>query len=127
MTAIPESEFRAMLDEMQDKHRFMVRALTHRYRRDRADDFIDDMRSRVDGLRQTLSHPRSLAALVGTREGILADELDHPVEQVGRDARHEVAHLGCLAALAGKQRGRGVRVGDEAHASAPWELRARVR
>ena len=53
LLALPET-FRAllsMLDVMQDKHRFMVRALTHRYRRDRADDFLDEMRSRIDTLR----------------------------------------------------------------------------
>jgi hypothetical protein len=66
-------------------------------------------------------------ALVSAREGVLADELDHPVEQVGRDACHEVAHLGCLAALAGKERGGRLWVGDEAHASAPWEVCARLR
>jgi arsenite-transporting ATPase len=70
LLALPDT-FRAllaMLDEMQDKHRFMVRALTHRYRRDRADDFIDDMRSRIDRLRDTLADPASLAALVVTRD-----------------------------------------------------------
>ena len=44
-----------MLDSMQDKHRFMVRALTHRYRRDRADDFLDEMRARIDTLRRPLA------------------------------------------------------------------------
>jgi arsenite-transporting ATPase len=52
---------------MQDKHRFMVRALTHRYRRDRADEFLTDMRTRIDRLRATLADERSLAALVVTR------------------------------------------------------------
>ncbi|HET7923296.1 MAG TPA: ArsA family ATPase, partial [Rhodanobacteraceae bacterium] len=70
LLALPDT-FRAllaMLDEMQDKHRFMVRALTHRYRRDRADEFIDDMRSRVDQLRRTLADAAALAALVVARD-----------------------------------------------------------
>ena len=59
LLALPET-FRAllaMLDAMQDKHRFMVRALTHRYRRDRADDFLDEMRARIDALRTALADP----------------------------------------------------------------------
>jgi len=70
LLALPHtfSALLAMLDEMQDKHRFMVRALTHRYRRDRADEFIDDMRSRVDRLRTTLADPAALAAIVVARE-----------------------------------------------------------
>lgn len=70
LLALPDT-FRAlvaMLDEMQGKHRFMVRALTHRYRRDRADDFIDEMRSRVDRLRATLVDSTALAAVVVTRD-----------------------------------------------------------
>ena len=61
LLALPET-FRAllsMLDLMQDKHRFMVRALTHRYRRDRADDFLDEMRARIDALRAALADARS--------------------------------------------------------------------
>ena len=69
MLALPET-FRAlvsMLDMMQEKHRFMVRALTHRYRRDRADEFLDDMRRRIDGLRAALADGDSVAAIVVTR------------------------------------------------------------
>lgn len=69
MLELPET-FRAlvsMLDLMQEKHRFMVRALTHRYRRDRADEFLDDMRHRIDGLRAALSDGESVAAIVVTR------------------------------------------------------------
>jgi arsenite-transporting ATPase len=36
----------ALLEAMQSKHRFMVRALTQRYRADGADAFLDEMRSR---------------------------------------------------------------------------------
>jgi arsenite-transporting ATPase len=69
LLALPETfkALVAMLDLMQDKHRFMVRALTHRYRRDRADDFLTEMRARIDRLRATLADDRSLAALVITR------------------------------------------------------------
>ncbi|HET7135281.1 MAG TPA: ArsA-related P-loop ATPase [Casimicrobiaceae bacterium] len=70
MLAAPET-FRAllsMLDLMQDKHRFMVRALTHRYRRDRADAFLDTMRARIDGLRQALRDGASVAAVLVTRD-----------------------------------------------------------
>ena len=69
LLALPET-FRAlvsMLDLMQGKHRFMVRALTHRYRRDRADDFIDEMRARLDALRAALTNENAVAAVVVTR------------------------------------------------------------
>jgi arsenite-transporting ATPase len=69
LLALPET-FRAlvaMLDRMQEKHRFMVRALTHRYRRDRADEFLEDMRLRIERLRSALSDGSSLAALLVTR------------------------------------------------------------
>ena len=77
MLALPET-FRAlisMLDLMQEKHRFTVRALTHRYRRDRADEFLDDMRRRIDGLRAALTDGGSVAAVVVTRpeEMVLAE------------------------------------------------------
>jgi arsenite/tail-anchored protein-transporting ATPase len=79
MLALPET-FRAlvaMLDLMQEKHRFMVRALTHRYRRDRADAFLDDMRRRVDGLRAALADGDSVAAIVVTRpEAMILAETD---------------------------------------------------
>jgi arsenite-transporting ATPase len=70
LLALPET-FRAllsMLDMMQNKNRFMVRALTHRYRRDRADNFLDTMRARIDALRATLADEHALAAIVVTRD-----------------------------------------------------------
>jgi arsenite-transporting ATPase len=69
LLALPEtfSALLSMLDLMQDKHRFMVRALTHRYRRDRADDFLDRMRSRIDTLRAGLADNQSVAAVVVAR------------------------------------------------------------
>jgi arsenite-transporting ATPase len=70
LLASPDT-FRAllsMLDLMQEKHRFMVRALTHRYRRDRADAFLDTMRARIDGLRNALRDASSVAAVLITRD-----------------------------------------------------------
>ena len=88
MLALPET-FRAlisMLDLMQEKHRFMVRALTHRYRRDRADEFLDDMRRRIDGLRAALSDRNSVAAVIVTR----------PEEMVLAETERYLATLGSL-------------------------------
>jgi arsenite-transporting ATPase len=77
LLALPETvrALLSMLDLMQAKHRFMVRALTRRYRRDRADDFLDHMRARIDALRAALADAHSLAAVVVTRqEPIVAAE-----------------------------------------------------
>jgi arsenite-transporting ATPase len=57
----------AMLEAMQAKHRFMVRALTHRYRADRADAFLREMEGRIEVLRAALTDAASLAAVVVTR------------------------------------------------------------
>ena len=77
LLALPET-FRAllsMLEMMQKKHRFMVRALTRRYRRDRADEFLDDMRARIDALRTALGDAQTIAAVVVTRpEAVVASE-----------------------------------------------------
>lgn len=75
LLALPDT-FRAliaMLDRMQDKHRFMVRTLTHRYRRDSADAFLDEMRERVDGLRANLADAARAAAVVITRAEPMVD------------------------------------------------------
>ena len=85
LLALPETfgALVAMLDLMQDKHRFMVRALTHRYRRDRADEFIADMRQRVDGLRRALADATALAAVVITRaEPVVEAETRRYIEQL---------------------------------------------
>src|SRR5207249_5849803 len=69
LLALPDT-FRAlvaMLDAMQQKHRFMVRALTRRYRRDRADDFLEEMRARVEAFRAALAGASTVAALLVTR------------------------------------------------------------
>ena len=57
----------ALLNAMQEKHRFMVRALVHRYRRDAADDFIDEMQLAIRGLREALFDPSRAAAVLVTR------------------------------------------------------------
>jgi hypothetical protein len=48
-----------------------------------------------------------LRAVGDPREGVLADELGDAFEQVGPDRGDEVAHLGGLARLAGKEEGGG--------------------
>jgi arsenite-transporting ATPase len=85
LLALPETfdALIAMLDVMQDKHRFMVRALTHRYRRDRADAFLADMRSRIGRLRVALADERSLAAVIVTRaEPVVEAETRRYIEQL---------------------------------------------
>lgn len=77
LLALPET-FRAlvaMFDAMQEKHRFMVRALTHRYRRDDADAFLDEMRGKIQTLRSMLADGEAVAAIVVTRaEPLVAAE-----------------------------------------------------
>jgi arsenite-transporting ATPase len=88
LLALPEtfSALVSMLDLMQDKHRFMVRALTRRYRRDRADEFIDQMRSRIDTLRAALADEQWVAAVVVTR----------PEPVVETETRRYIEHLRAL-------------------------------
>src|SRR5439155_17595154 len=65
----------ALLETMQSKHRFMVSALTHRYRRDRADEFLDAMRAAMEALRRTLSdRERSGVLLVARPEPVVVGE-----------------------------------------------------
>jgi arsenite-transporting ATPase len=85
LLALPETfaALVAMLDLMQDKHRFMVRALTRRYRRDRADEFLTEIRGRVDRLRASLADQRLLAAIVVTRpEPVVEAETRRYIEQL---------------------------------------------
>ncbi|HEY2896856.1 MAG TPA: ArsA family ATPase [Gemmatimonadaceae bacterium] len=58
----------ALLDAMQDKHRFMVRTLMRRYRADDADAFLTAMRARVASLTRTLGDRARCAAVLVTRE-----------------------------------------------------------
>jgi arsenite-transporting ATPase len=52
---------------MQEKHRFMVRALTHRYRADAADAMLAELRRRVDALRALLVDSSSTRVVLVTR------------------------------------------------------------
>ena len=51
--------------------------------------------------------------------GILADELDAAIEQIGELPRDVIAHVGGLGALAGKQQGN---VGSRGHERSPCPL-----
>jgi arsenite-transporting ATPase len=77
LLSVPET-FRAviaLLETMQEKHRFMVQALARRYRSDAADAFIADMRERIDALRATLTdRDRTAAALVTQLEPMIVAE-----------------------------------------------------
>ena len=70
--------FRALvrlLDAMQSKHRFVVRALTRKYRTDEADAFLIEMTSLVSALEKSLSDPaRCAAVLVTNTESLVRDE-----------------------------------------------------
>ncbi len=64
-----------LLDTMQAKHRFMVSALTHRYRPDGADAFIAEMRAQIERLRALLLDPRGSAMVLLTRpESVVTSE-----------------------------------------------------
>ena len=94
LLALPDT-FRAllaMLEMMQGKHRFVVRALTRRYRRDAADDFLEQMRSRVDSLKSALAEPDSLAAVLVTRpETLVLSESRRYLQQLGGLRLHVAA------------------------------------
>lgn len=75
----------ALLDTMQEKHRFMVQALARRYRGDAADAFIADTRERVDALHATLADPRRTAvALVTQLEPMIVAETVRYAEALAR-------------------------------------------
>jgi arsenite-transporting ATPase len=77
LLALPDT-FRAivaLLDTMQAKHRFMVSALTHRYRPDAADAFIADLGTKVSRVRALLTdHERTGVLLVSRPEPVVAAE-----------------------------------------------------
>ena len=77
LLALPDT-FRALVEllgAMQDKHRFMVSALTHRYRSDAADAYLAEMRQQLEQLRGLLTDPsRSAAVLVTRLEPMVAAE-----------------------------------------------------
>jgi arsenite/tail-anchored protein-transporting ATPase len=66
-----------LLESMQGKHRFMVNALTHRYRRDAADEFLETMRRTVGGLRHSLGDATRTGAVLVTRaEAVVVRETE---------------------------------------------------
>ena len=82
LLALPQT-FRLVVDLleiMQEKHRFMVRALTHRYRADAADAMLGELRRRVDALRALLTDPSSTRLVLVTRaEPIVVAETERYV------------------------------------------------
>ena len=64
----------ALLEAMQAKHRFMVRALTRTYRADAADAFLSEMTSLVDALEATLTDPAQCAGLLVTQADVVVQE-----------------------------------------------------
>jgi arsenite-transporting ATPase len=76
--------FRALvrlLDAMQSKHRFMVRALTRAYRADEADAFLTEMDRLVSALEKTLTDPtKSGAVLVTNPEPLVREETQRYLE-----------------------------------------------
>ena len=77
LLALPET-FNAvidLLDTMQAKHRFMVKALMRRYRADEADEFIAGLRSKVDRLRALFTDAeRTGVVLVARPEPVVVAE-----------------------------------------------------
>jgi len=79
LLALPDT-FRAilsLLDTMQAKHRFMVSALTHRYKADAADAFIADLRAKIDRLQTLLTdRTRTGVVLVTRPEAVVVAETE---------------------------------------------------
>lgn len=83
LLALPETfnALIALLDSMQAKHRFMVSALTHRYRQDAADAFLDEMRQTLGSFRRSLRDGAQSAAVVVARaESVVLRETARYVE-----------------------------------------------
>jgi arsenite-transporting ATPase len=75
----------ALLESMQGKHRFMVSALTHRYRRDAADEFLETMRRTLGGLRHSLGDAARAGAVLVTRaEAVVVRETERYAEALRR-------------------------------------------
>jgi arsenite-transporting ATPase len=87
LLALPETfeALIALLESMQAKHRFMVSALTHRYRQDAADAFLDEMRRTLGLFRESLRDGSRSAAVVVTRaEEVVARETARYVEALSQ-------------------------------------------
>ena len=114
LLALPDT-FRALLDMlelMQEKHRFVVSALVRGYRRDAADDFLEEMRGRVDALKRILADHATMAAIVVARaEPVVALETARYVDAlralgvgvaalvVNAAAKHEADPRGAFASI----------------------------
>ncbi len=69
LLALPET-FRLVVDlleRMQEKHRFLVRALTHRYRTDGVDAMLVEWRARIAALRALFADPAATRLVLVTR------------------------------------------------------------
>lgn len=74
-----------LLDVMQEKHRFMVRALMHRYRADAADRFLEQVRAELSALQRTLEDPSRLrVVLVARPEPVVVAETVRTVSALER-------------------------------------------
>ena len=77
LLSLPDT-FRALvelLDRMQGKHRFMVSALTHRYRADAVDAFLEELRGQVATVRSLLTDASRTGVVLVTRpEPLVAAE-----------------------------------------------------
>ena len=58
----------ALLEAMQEKHRFMVRALTHHYREDSADRFIRELQGEVEAIAARLRDASRTSVVLITRD-----------------------------------------------------------
>ena len=64
-----------LLDAMQEKHRFMVRALTRAYRKDGADAFLAELSARMKAFDDALRDPaRCAAVMVANDQPMVIDE-----------------------------------------------------
>lgn len=98
LLALPETfeALIALLESMQEKHRFMVSALTHRYRRDAADEFLDEMRRAVGALRRSLGEisvgeSGAGAVLVTRAEQVVVRETERYVDALRKLGVSQVA------------------------------------
>lgn len=86
LLALPDT-FRALvglLDLMQAKHRFMVSALTHRYRADEADAFLSAMTAQVGALQAVLRDAsRAAMVLVARPEEVVVAETERYASELG--------------------------------------------
>jgi arsenite-transporting ATPase len=120
MLALPRG-FRAvvaLLEAMQAKHRFVVEALTHRYRADAADRLLEDLTRRTEALERRLADPARFAAVLVVR----------PEPLVVEESRRYVAALEALGVTVRAVIANAVPVGpsDGAPAAALEALAARV-